>query len=154
MAGDQEDQEQKGHLHMCEMTIGGEIYIHMIINLNEKTFQIIVIGEEELGEMSIGGGIVKLEVFMIKSTHLQRAILDGGMEFLITKTYLHITWIFRPLGLDIIRIFQGYGEGIKPHPTGWLKDQTQDGIGNLTKNGNNFIKEKVKNGGFDLYQRK
>ena len=136
------------------MIIGGDRYTHTITSFKERTFQITIIGVEGLGEMSIGGGIERLESYMIQNISLRRVTLVGGMGFQIIRTYLLIIWTFRLLGFDTIRIFLVFGEGIELHLTGWLKGLIQNGIGSSIKIGNNFIKEKEKNGGWDSYQRK
>lgn len=79
-----------GDQDMSIMTTGGELSILMIITFEGRIFQIINTGEEAHGEMSIGGGIGRLDSYMIRSILLQKEILDGGMVFQITKTYLQI----------------------------------------------------------------
>jgi len=100
------------------MIIGGDRYTHTITSFKERTFQITIIGVEGLGEMSIGGGIERLESYMIQNISLRRVTLVGGMGFQIIRTYLLIIWTFRLLGFDTIRIFLVFGEGIELHLTG------------------------------------
>ena len=92
------------------MTTGGGTSIPTIISSEEKTFLIIPIGDEALGGMNIGGGIEKLENYMIKSINLLKEISDGGMGFLIIKTCLLTIWIYLLPGYDITRISPDFGE--------------------------------------------
>lgn len=139
---------------MLIMTIGGVKYTLTITTSKEKTFQITNIGAEEAGEMSTGGGIERLGNYMIRNTSPQRETLDGGMEYQTTETYLLIIWIFLLHGLDTMKIFLDFGEETELLLIGWLKGVIQDGTGNLTSTGSSFIKEKERNGGSGLFQRK
>jgi len=80
------------------MITGGDKFTHMTTFSNEKTFLITITGAEERGEMSIGGGIEKRENFMTINILLQKVILVGGMEYLITRIFPLITWIYLHLG--------------------------------------------------------
>jgi hypothetical protein len=112
-----EDNDMGGEILLITI-IGGDRYTHTITSFKERTFQITIIGVEGLGEMSIGGGIERLESFMIQNISLQRVTLVGGMGFQTIRTYLPIIWTFRLLGFDTIRIFLVFGEGIELHLTG------------------------------------
>ena len=103
---------------LLTMIIGGDTFTHMITSFKEKTFLITCIGDEVLGEMSIGGGIAKQGNFMTLSTNPQKVTLDGGMVFLTIKTCLHITWTYLLLGYDTMKIFLDFGDVIEHLPIG------------------------------------
>lgn len=91
-------------------TIGGDTFTLMITSINEKTSQITCIGDEELGETSIGGGIARPGNSMILNTNLPKETLDGGTVFLIIKIFLLITWTCLLLGFDIMKTSQAFGD--------------------------------------------
>ena len=90
----------------------------MTIDSSGRIFLIIAIGAGAHGEMSIGGGIVKLENFTIRSMSLLKGISDGGMGFQIIRICLLTIWICHLPGFDTTRTFRVFGGEIKLLPTG------------------------------------
>jgi hypothetical protein len=76
---------------MLTMTTGGESDTLMIITFRGKTFLIISIGVEVLGEMSTGGGIEREGSFTTQSISLRKGTLDGGMGYLTIEICLQTT---------------------------------------------------------------